>query len=69
MQIMGSKMQYLSTTVFIVVGMLVGVTTAVVWRETLHAYVYSLIPAFLLALVSIVVVSLLTTEKRIERFD
>jgi len=30
-------------------GMLVGFVTAIVWRQTLHAYLYELLPAFLLA--------------------
>jgi sodium/proline symporter len=43
----------------VLVGMIVGVTTAVIWRETLHSHLYSLIPAFTLAFLSIVAVSLL----------
>ena len=46
----------------VLVGMTVGVTTAVVWRETLHSQLYSLIPAFTLAFFSIVLVSLLTSN-------
>ena len=47
----------------ILVGMLVGFATAIVWRETLHSHCYSLIPAFALALVSAVVVSLIDRSR------
>ncbi|MDP6443448.1 MAG: sodium/proline symporter [Pirellulaceae bacterium] len=46
----------------ILIGMIVGVATVVIWRETLHAHLYSLIPAFAFAFASIVAVSLLTTR-------
>ncbi len=50
----------------ILCGMIVGVSTAVIWRETLHSHLYSLIPAFCLAFTTIVVVSLLTSCKKID---
>lgn len=47
----------------VLAGMLSGFTTAIVWRATLHAHFYSLIPAFLLATIVIVVVSLATSTQ------
>ena len=44
----------------VLAGMAAGVTTAVVWRETLHPHLYSLIPAFAAAMLVAVVVSLAT---------
>jgi sodium/proline symporter len=44
----------------IVAGMIVGVSTAVVWRITLHDRLYELVPAFFLSFSIIVAVSLLT---------
>lgn len=44
----------------IVAGMIVGVTTAMVWRWTLHDQFYELVPAFVFSLAAVVVVSLLT---------
>jgi sodium/proline symporter len=46
----------------VLAGMIVGLTTAVVWRQfpELQAQCYNLVPAFALSLLSIVVVSLLT---------
>ncbi len=45
----------------VLAGMLTGAATAIVWRETLHAELYSLVPAFTFALLATVAVSLLTT--------
>jgi sodium/proline symporter len=45
----------------VVAGMVVGVTTAVVWRVTLHDQLYELVPAFLFSFVAAVIVSLLTS--------
>jgi sodium/proline symporter len=47
-------------------GMVVGVTTAIGWRQfpALHGQLYGLIPAFAAATVAIIVVSLLTPEDR-----
>jgi len=42
----------------VIVGMFVGFTTAVLWRMTLHDYLYELGPAFLLAFVTVWLVSL-----------
>lgn len=39
-------------------GMLTGFITAIVWRQTLHDYLYELLPAFLLAFLTILWVSL-----------
>lgn len=44
----------------VIAGMVVGVSTAVVWRITLHEQLYELVPAFLFSLVAIVIVSLRT---------
>ena len=44
----------------VVAGMIVGVTTAVVWRITLHDQLYELVPALLLSLIAVIIVSLLT---------
>ncbi|HYQ70325.1 MAG TPA: sodium/proline symporter [Gammaproteobacteria bacterium] len=43
-------------------GMLVGFVTAIIWRQTLHAYLYELLPAFLLAFVTILWVSRLRPD-------
>jgi Na+/proline symporter len=50
----------------ILAGMIVGVTTAVVWRQfsALHAQVYNLVPAFTLALLATVVVSVVESALR-----
>ena len=37
----------------VIAGMLVGFITAVLWRMTLHDYLYALAPAFLLALATV----------------
>jgi sodium/proline symporter len=42
----------------VIAGMFVGFTTAVLWRMTLHDYLYELGPAFLLAFVTVWLVSL-----------
>lgn len=44
----------------VIAGMVVGVTTAVIWRMTLHDQLYELVPALLSSLVAVVIVSLLT---------
>jgi len=44
----------------VVAGMVVGVTTAILWRSTLHDQLYELVPAFFLSLAAVVGVSLLT---------
>jgi Na+/proline symporter len=53
----------------ILAGMIVGVTTAILWRQfpVLHAQVYSLIPAFTLALLATVVVSIIEIMLRTSR--
>ena len=54
----------------VLAGMLVGVTTAILWRWQLphwHAQLYNLVPAFAVALLAIVVVSLLTQPPSDER--
>lgn len=48
----------------VIVGMVVGFITAIVWRETLHDYLYELVPAFLLALITVWAVSLVIPEQR-----
>lgn len=48
----------------IVAGMTVGVSTAVVWRMTLHDQLYELAPAFFLSVAAIIGVSLLTQKTR-----
>lgn len=48
----------------VIAGMLVGFITAVVWRMTLHNYLYELVPAFLLAFVTVWLVSLFTSEHK-----
>ncbi len=45
----------------VLIGMIVGVATAVVWRETLHKSLYSLIPAFAFSFFTILFVSILTS--------
>jgi sodium/proline symporter len=47
----------------VIAGMAVGFITAIVWRETLHDYLYELVPAFLLAFVTILITSLAYPEK------
>jgi sodium/proline symporter len=42
----------------VIAGMLVGFITAVLWRMTLHDYLYELAPAFLLSFVTVWLVSL-----------
>lgn len=51
----------------ILAGMLAGVTTAIVWRETLHSQFYSLVPAFAAALIVNVIVSLATQGQRLSQ--
>ena len=46
----------------VIAGMLVGVTTTIVWRMTLHEQLYELVPAFFLSLTAVIVVSLLTSS-------
>ena len=46
----------------VIAGMAVGCITAIVWRETLHDYLYELVPAFLLAFLSVWLVSLAWPE-------
>jgi len=50
----------------VIAGMLVGFTTAVLWRMTLHDYLYELAPAFLLAFVTVWLVSLYRPESRMQ---
>jgi Na+/proline symporter len=42
----------------VIAGMATGFITAIVWRETLHDYLYELVPAFLLAFITVWLVSL-----------
>jgi Na+/proline symporter len=42
--------------------MAVGFVTAVLWRETLHDQLYELVPAFVLAFLTVWVVSLLRPD-------
>jgi sodium/proline symporter len=51
----------------VVAGMLVGFTTAVLWRMTLHDYLYELAPAFLLAFVTVWLVSLYRPDSQTHR--
>jgi len=51
-----------SSAAGVITGMLVGFITAIVWRQTLHDYVYELLPAFLLAFVTIQWVSRLLPD-------
>ena len=46
----------------VVAGMGVGVTTAVIWRITLHNQLYELVPAFFLSFMAVIGVSLLTAR-------
>ena len=46
----------------VLAGMMAGLGTAVVWRETLHSQLYELIPAFVIAFVAVVLVSLFTSS-------
>jgi sodium/proline symporter len=49
----------------ILAGMIIGITTAILWRwqlPALHHQVYNLVPAFLLSLLSIILVSLMLPE-------
>ena len=45
----------------VLAGMLAGLVTAFVWRETLHSQLYELVPAFVIAFVAVALVSLLTS--------
>ena len=47
----------------VIAGMAVGFITAIVWRETLHDYMYELVPAFLLAFITVWIASLAYPEK------
>ena len=47
----------------VIAGMAVGFITAIIWRETLHDYLYELVPAFLLAFCTILITSLAYPEK------
>ena len=47
----------------VIAGMAVGFITAIVWRETLHDYMYELVPAFLLAFITVWIGSLAYPEK------
>ena len=49
-----------STAWGVFAGIVVGFATAVIWRLTLHEQLYSLIPAFTISFVTVVVVSYLT---------
>lgn len=41
----------------VLAGMVVGFVTAIIWRQTLHDQLYELFPAFVLAFVTIIIVS------------
>jgi sodium/proline symporter len=47
----------------VISGMLVGFVAAIVWRETLHDVLYELVPAFLLAFLTVWCVSLVSPER------
>lgn len=47
----------------VIAGMAVGFGTAIIWRETLHDYLYELVPAFLLAFFTVWAVSLAFPDK------
>lgn len=47
----------------VLAGMVVGFSTAIVWRQTLHDTLYELVPAFLLAFITVWIVSLAFPEK------
>jgi sodium/proline symporter len=49
----------------VIAGMVVGFTTAVVWRQILHDYLYELVPAFVLAFVTVWLVSLARPDGRV----
>lgn len=51
----------------ILAGMISGFAVAIVWRQTLHSQLYSLIPAFAAAFVAVVIVSLISPAKSGER--
>jgi sodium/proline symporter len=51
----------------VISGMLVGFITAVLWRETLHDYLYELVPAFLLAFLTVWIVSLARPDNAMPR--
>jgi Na+/proline symporter len=47
----------------VIAGIVVGFVTAIVWRQTLHEQVYELIPAFLLAFITILWASIQFPDK------
>jgi sodium/proline symporter len=47
----------------VLMGILVGFLTAIIWRRTLHPYLYTLIPAFTFSFVTVVLVSWMTSKK------
>ncbi|MEN8109085.1 MAG: sodium/proline symporter [Pseudomonadota bacterium] len=47
----------------VIAGMATGFITAIIWRETLHDYLYELVPAFLLAFLTVWIVSLAFPER------
>jgi sodium/proline symporter len=51
----------------VIAGMAVGFVTAIVWRETLHDYLYELVPAFLLAFITVWLVSLAYPDRNQQR--
>ena len=53
----------------VVTGMIVGITTAIVWKQfpDLNAQMYNLVPAFIGSLISIIVVSLVTRDDKIAK--
>jgi Na+/proline symporter len=53
----------------VIAGMVAGFVTAIVWRETLHDYLYELVPAFFLAFIAVWLVSLLKPDDTIASPD
>jgi sodium/proline symporter len=53
----------------VIAGMLVGFVTAIVWRETLHDYLYELVPAFLLAFITVWIISLVRPDNTMPTID
>jgi sodium/proline symporter len=47
----------------VLAGILVGFAVAIIWRQTLHAQLYTLIPAFTISLLTVVIVSAVTSKK------
>lgn len=52
-----------TSAIGVIAGMAVGFITAIIWRETLHDVLYELVPAFLLAFITILIASLAYPEK------